>query len=470
MSDESPSDTQATPPSHRGPEHAEPEEFQREVWGTRVGFILAAVGSAVGLGNMWRFPYVTAETGGAAFVVLYIGLVFVVGIPVMLSEFVIGRRTHQSPISALKQAGGPAWAPLGYIFVLAGLLILAYYSVIAGWVARYALTGFFDGFPEVPGDFFNRISTGSTAIWFHLGFMALTIGIVMGGIEKGIERASLTMMPVLFVLLIGLAVWAATLAGSGRGYGFYLAPDLGALFSLDTLAEAAGQTFFSLSLGMGAMLTFASYLSRDESLPREGTVIAFSDFGVAFVAGLLVFPVIFALGLQGDVSDSTVAALFIALPGAFVEMGGLGRVVGFFFFLALFIGAVTSAISLLEVVTSSVIDEWGVQRKHAAVGGGLVIALLGLWPASDLAALDAMDQIAGNVLLVLGGLLLALFVGWRLGDDAIEEAARGAGEGIRPWLGRWLVLLRFVVPALLVLVLYKKIPDAWTAVAALFGG
>lgn len=468
MSDQ-PTNPETASRAHTGTEHAEPTEFTREVWGTRLGFILAAVGSAVGLGNMWRFPYVTAEYGGAAFVVLYILMTVFVGIPVMLAEFTVGRSTRLSPVGALRKAGGRGWSPVGYLFVLTGFLILAYYSVIAGWAIRYALAAAFTGFPADPGAYFSTIQSGIGAIGFHLSFMVVTIAIVMGGIEKGIERASFVMMPALFVIMIGLAVWAATLVGSGGGYDFYLAPSVAPLLSLDTLGAAASQAFFSLSLGMGAMLTFSSYLSRQESLPREGTIIAFTDFGVAFFAGLVVFPVIFALGLQQAVDESTFGALFISLAGAFLDMGLVGRFVGVLFFVALLIGALTSAISLLEVVTSSLIDEWGISRKKAAVGAGALIALVGMWPAMNLGALGAMDAVASSVFLPLGGFALAVLVGW-LVKNPITEVAEGTSPALRPWLTAWLWALRVVAPILLVIVLYTTVPPAWEAVKALFGG
>ncbi|HSO99920.1 MAG TPA: sodium-dependent transporter, partial [Thioalkalivibrio sp.] len=327
-------------------QHGE-DSIQREIWGTRLGFILAAVGSAVGLGNMWRFPYRVSEGGGAAFVVLYLVFTLVIGIPLMLSEFAVGRRTRLSPIGALKKEGGGAWTLVGFLGVLTGFLILAFYSVIAGWVLRYAIEGALWGFNTDPGAHFTQVSSGFAPILYHLAFMGITITIVMGGVEKGIEKASLIMMPALFAIVLGLAVWAFSLPGSSEGYTFYLAPSFTELLNPQTFAEAAGQAFFSLSLGMGAMLTFASYLSRHENLNREAATIAAADFGVAFTAGLVVFPVIAALGLQGQVSASTVGALFIALPGGFVEMGMVGRWVGVAFFLALFVGAVTSAVSLL---------------------------------------------------------------------------------------------------------------------------
>lgn len=469
MSEDPPSGGGNEPSSvaHAGPEHTDAPEFARELWKTRLGFVLAAVGSAVGLGNMWRFPYITSEYGGAAFVVLYILMTLVVGIPVMLAEFTIGRGTGRSSIGALRKVGGRKWVPLSYLFIASGVLILSFYSVIAGWVTRYALVGMFTGFPRDTAAYFDSIASGIPAMGFHLFVMVATIAIVMGGIEKGIERASVVMMPALFMILIGLAIWAATLAGGGAGYAFYLTPSFADLFSPATLAAAASQAAFSLSLGMGAMLTFASYLSRQESLPRESGFIAACDFGVAFIAGLVVFPVIFALGLQGVVGDSTVGALFISLPSAFNEMGGIGRLVGILFFLALLIGAITSAISLLEVVVSAMIDEWRIPRKTAAVGAGTFITVLGLWPAADINALGAIDAVTANIFLPVGALAIAVFVGW-VYKNPLEEVSHGVGAGVRPWLTAWIWLLRVFVPVLLAFILYSSVGTAWEAVRALF--
>lgn len=439
----------------------------RGTWTTRAGFIMAAVGSAVGLGNMWRFPYYTAEHGGAAFVALYILLTFLLGIPLLLAEFTVGRSARLSPVGALRKTGGRFWAPMGFMFVVSGFLILAFYSVIAGWVARYALGIAFSGFPDDPGQHFVEISSGLGAIAFHLLFIAVTIAIVMGGVEKGIERASLIMMPVLLVLVAGLVVWAATLGGSGAGYRFYLDADIREVVSLDTFTAAVSQAAFSLSLGMGAMLTFASYLSRNENLPREGAVIAFSDFAIAFAAGLIVFPVIAALGLQGEVGESTVGALFIALPGAFDSMGSVvGRVVGTVFFITLLIGAVTSAIALLEVVTSTVIDELGWSRRKAAVTMGGMIALAGLWPAMNTQALGAYDEVTGKVLLPLGALGTAVLVGWVM-RNASDELAMGSSERVRGLLTAWLWVLRVGAPVLLALVLWSTVPEAVAVMGAL---
>ncbi|HEX6309107.1 MAG TPA: sodium-dependent transporter [Longimicrobiales bacterium] len=441
----------------------------REMWGSRFGFLMAAIGSAVGLGNMWRFPYSTAEHGGAAFVLLYLMITFLVGIPVMIAEFGIGRTTRLSPIGALRKAGGSAWVPAGYLFVAAGFLILAYYAVIAGWVSRYAIEAILTPWPTDAGAYFTDVSGSFAAILYHLGFMTLTILIVAGGVKSGIERMSSIAMPILAVILVGIAAWATTLTGAEEGYSYYLTPRFEELLSLDTLAAAASQAFFSLSLGMGAMLTFASYLPRASNLPRESTIISLADFSVAFTAGLVVFPVIFALGLQGAVSDSTVGALFIAIPGAFAAMGPVGRIVGILFFVALFIGAITSAIALLEVVVSSVIDEWKFDRRKASIVAGIIIALVGILPASDINILGAMDAIASEVFLPLGGLLISLLVGWGPAGRNIEVYAEGASPAVRAVMSGWLWTLRVAVPPLLVVVLYRTIPAGVAAVRAIGG-
>lgn len=442
----------------------------REAFGTQAGFVLAAVGSAVGLGNMWRFSYQASEGGGAAFVLLYIGMTILLGIPIMLAELSIGRAGRLSPIGALRSLGGKGWSRMGYLFVASGLLILAYYSVIAGWTVRYAIESAVTGFPGSPGDHFGEVASGGSAIGFHLAFMALTIFVVMGGVRGGIERASLILMPALFFIVLGLAVWAMTLEGAGEGYAVYLMPDLNELRNPEIIVSAASQAFFSLSLGMGAMLTFASYLKDDQDLPAEASVIAFADFGVAFVAGLVVFPVIFSLGLQGQVGESTVGALFIALPGAFESMGTVGHVVGVFFFTALAVGALTSAISLLEVVTSTVIDEMGITRKQAALGAGSLIALLGILPATNTDALGLMDKVAGELFLVLGTLGMAVFVGWVIRDRAEEELKKGATVWWATQVPRILTVLRFLVPPVVAVVLYFSLVETVQQVRALFGG
>ena len=438
----------------------------REQWTSRHGFVLAAIGSAVGLGNMWRFSYLAAENGGAAFVILYLLATLIVGLPVLLAELVLGRGSQKSPIQALTHYGGRAWKPLGLVFVSAGFLILSYYAVIAGWALRYGLAAVASGFDPNAAERFGEVASGWDAFGYHVAFMALTVFVVVGGVSRGIERTSMVLMPMLFVLIVGLALYAATLDGAGAGYAYYLGVDFSKILSLDVLKDATGQAFFSLSLGMGAMLTFASYLGRDVNLPRAAAIIAGADIAIAFVAGLVVFPMIFALNLSADVSASSVGALFITLPKAFAEMGSVGRGVGVLFFAALIVGALTSAISLLEVVVSSAIDSFGWSRRPAGILLGIAITALGAPSAWSTDILGAIDQVANNILLLGGGFALSIFVGWVMAGP-IEEASEGAA-GVT-WFGSWRNLLRYAVPIFLFFVLvYDAIPSTLRTIADLF--
>jgi NSS family neurotransmitter:Na+ symporter len=443
---------------------ASPTAAERGQWTSNLGFVLAAVGSAVGLGNMWRFPYQMAEAGGAAFLFLYIFFVIIIGLPVMLAEFSVGRGSRQSPIKALEHFGGKNWRPLGVFFVVSGFVILAYYGVIAGWVVRYTGSYLLGGI-EAPAATFEAYATGPWAVLLQVIFMAITISIVLAGVEGGIERAAIILMPLLFLIVAGLAVYAAFLDGASGGYAYYFQTDFRELLNPAVLSDAAGQAFFSLSLGMGAMLTYSSYLSRDDNLPRESMIIASTDFMVAFVAGLMIFPLIFALGLSGEVGESTVGALFITLPEAFSQMGAAGPFVGFLFFAALLVGALTSAISLLEVVSSTAIDTLGWTRRKAALVAGTAITVVGLPCAMDLRFLEIYDQIAGNVFLAAGALLIATFVGWRMADPIAEIKK---GTNLTSWLPAWYTLIRYVIPILLVLVLADSVRRAYIAIAGLF--
>ena len=438
----------------------------REYFGTRLGFVLAAVGSAVGLGNMWRFPYQAAEGGGAAFVVAYLLMTFLIGVPVMLAEFAIGRRARLSPVGALRRIGGRSWVPLGLLFVVICLLILAYLSVVTGWAARYALDAVLYGFPSDPGARFQAVASGAPAAGFHLASIAATIGIVLFGVRRGIERASLLMMPTLFLLLLGLAIWAATLPDAAAGYRFYLSPSIREVLDPIVLQGAAAQAFYSLSVGMGIMITYASYYSRDENLNREAAVIALSDFSVAFVAGLVVFPIVFALGLSEEVGESTVGTLFISLPGGFLTMGVVGRLVGSVFFLALIVAAITSAVSLLEVVTAVLMDELGLARRGAVLLAGSAAGLIGLAPAFSMPALAIMDRLAAELLTVLGVLGVAIFAGWFM--RAPEDELRvGASPVFRRLIPVAAFLIRYVAPLLVGWIAWVSLKES---LAAWLGG
>ncbi len=442
------------------------ENAGRERFGTRLGFVLAAVGSAVGLGNMWRFPYQASEGGGAAFVVAYVFMVFLIGVPMMLAEFAAGRSSRLSALGAVKRIGGRAWIPLGLLFVTTCVVILAYLSVITGWAMRYALDAALLGFSATPADRYADVSTGGAAIAFHLVSMAITIGIVVFGVRKGIERASVLLMPMLFLLLIGLAIWAATLPNAAAGYRFYLSPSVREVLDPVVLQGAAAQAFYSLSVGMGIMITYSSYLSSEASLGRESAIIAISDFSVAFIAGLVVFPIVFALGLSDEVGESTMGTLFISLPGAFVQMEAVGRLVGTTFFLALVVAAITSAVSLLEVVSAVLIDEAGLSRRTATLAAGGTAAGVGIVPALSLDSLGVMDQLAAELFTVLGVLGMAVLVGWVMKNPG-EELRKGASPRMARLLGGPMFLVRYVAPFLLAWIAWVALRQTLRVV---FGG
>jgi NSS family neurotransmitter:Na+ symporter len=440
----------------------------RDSWATRAGFLLSAIGSAVGLGNMWRFAYKASEGGGAAFVVLYVLIVALVGIPLMTSEFVIGRLAQESPARAVRRLGGKAWGPLGWLFVASGVGILAYYSVIAGWTMRYAFDAVRNAIPSDTSAYFGTVASGWDAVGWHLFFLALTIAVVAGGVKKGLERGNLIMMPLLFLILVGLAVWAATLPNGGPGYGYYLRPQLARVFDIDTLTRAAGQSFFSLSLGMGALMTYASYLRSKENLGREAVIVALSDTGVAFTAGLIVFPVMFSFGLDAQITqigDSTVGALFITLPRGFEQLGRVGDYVDTAFFMMLFFAALTSAISLLEVVVAALVDGLRWPRRRAAIVSGLGIAVLGLPAAFNTTFLGNADTLVGNFLLIVGGFFTAILVGYKLLPQADAELAKGLPSAAAR--RGWAALVRYVAPAILLVVIVFLLKPTWQAVVGL---
>lgn len=435
------------------------------MFGSRLGFVLAAIGSAVGPGNMWRFSYRTAEGGGAAFVLLYLGMTFLIGVPMMMSEFGVGRRAKLSSVGALRTVAGRAWVPLGYLFVLTSLLIVSYVSVITGWSLRYVLDGLTSGFSPTPGPRYQDVATGPAAVAFHVLVMAVTTGIVLMGVKKGIERVAVIFMPILFLILISLAVWAATLDGAGPGYTFYLTPSIDALLDPVVIQGAASQAFFSLSVGMGIMLTYGSYLTGSENLSREAVIISLADFSVAFIAGLVVFPVIFALGLSGEVTESTMGALFISLPGAFVELGTVGRVVGVGFFLALTVASITSTVSLLEVVAAVGIDEFKLPRRTATLIAGALATVVGVSAAASSDALGVLDKVAGEFFVVAGVLGMALVFGWRM-KEPIKELATGAPEFVARLIPGAVFVIRYILPPVLAVMVWIAFGDM---IRTLFG-
>ncbi|WP_339104623.1 sodium-dependent transporter [Haloterrigena salinisoli] len=434
-------------------------DIPREQWATRAGFILAAVGSAVGLGNIWRFPFLTGESGGAVFVAVYLLLVALVGLPVMLVEFVIGRRSERNPIGAFRRLGHPSWKFAGVIGALAGFIILSYYSVVGGWVLQYIVASFTGGYGGDAETFFLQTASGTNAIVYHAIFMALVAGIVSLGVREGLERAAKVMVPSVVILLVGLAAYGATLPNASEGYQFYLNPDVGTFVSdaVSILPAAAGQAFFTLSLGMGVMITYSSYLGEDRNLLSDSLIIVAIDTFIALLAGLVVFPFLASQGVDLETGGGGAGAVFISLAGAFETMPA-GNIVGGIFFIMLAIAALSSAFSILEVVVSFVIDTFGVGRVPATIGLSVVIFLFGIPTALDLNYLDAYDLFANNILLIVGGLVLSIFIGWIYASDALEELGQGRSGG-GPFDTYWITVVRVVVPLVLLYTVYLAIVE-----------
>jgi len=446
---------------------------EREQWGSRIGFVLAAAGSAIGLGNIWRFPFKTGENGGAAFVILYLACILFICLPYLFAELSLGRNSQKNPVGAIKaiKEKGP-WSLVGGLCVLTGVFILSYYGVIAGWAVGYVFKDAIAPATEAGSYFTNFIANPGAVIPLLGLFMLITIGVVVGGVEKGIERWAKVLMPILLVLMLVVIFRSVTLPGAGAGLDFYLKPDFSKIDG-GVIVEALGQAFFSLSLGMGAMITYGSYLPKRENLLISGGYVALFDTGIALLAGLMIFPAVFAMGA---VPDEGPALIFVVLPEVFNAMP-LGGFVGAMFFILLSIAALTSTVSLLEVVVSYFVDETSFSRKKAAwlVGGftfafgvpsalanGAVDSLTDMsWLISnDIVGtnpsfLDLMDFVWGNLSLGMGALLLSIFVGWVWGSEqAVEELQQGAGNTFTGGLvTAWSFFLKFVCPLFIVIIL-----------------
>jgi NSS family neurotransmitter:Na+ symporter len=442
----------------------------RGAWKSRFGFILAAAGSAIGLGNIWRFPYVVGENGGAAFVLVYLGFVFLIGAPVMLAELSLGRHTERNPVGAFSAlAPGTVWKFVGLLGVITGVGILSFYGVIAGWTFGYFVKTVTGGFNEAMSAqqseqvFSDFVSNWRVAVGLLFTFLLLTALIVWRGVSDGIELMSKILMPVLLFLLVILAVRSVTLSGAGDGLRFYLAPDFSKIRP-QTVPTALGQAFFSLSLGMGAMITYGSYIGKRENLVTSAGIVCLFDTTIALLAGLIIFPALFHAGLD---PASGVGLVFQVLPPLFAALPA-GQLFGSAFFLLLTIAALTSTISLLEVPVSYLIDEWKWTRGRAVVvttAGTMLLGLpsalafgaVGLFtqvPGASIDFLTLMSIIFGNYSLSVGSLALAVFVGYRWGvaGASREIEMEGVRFRLRP---AWAFLLRFLCPvAVAVIIVY----------------
>jgi len=437
----------------------------RGAWGSRFGFVLAAAGSAVGLGHIWRFPYVTGENGGAAFVILYIACVFLIGVPILFAELSLGRHSHKNPVGAIKAiAPTGGWKYLGYLGVATGLFILSYYTLIAGWTFGYI----FKTLLQNPLTFDEFSTNAPLNSLLYVVFLLMSIGVVYGGIRGGIERWSKILMPILPVILLFIIIYTLTLEGAMEGVRFYLRPDFSEITG-ETIMIALGQAFFANSLGMGAMITYGSYLDKKENIIAAGTTVVIFGIMISFLAGFAIFPAVFAMGKS---PAEGAALVFVILPEIFEMMPG-GILIGTLFFLLLAIAALTSAISLLEVPVAFLIDERKVRRKVATWLVGGVTLLFGIPSALSFGAsdffthlpfwaghsfFDLMDYIFGSVALPLGGMMFSIFVAWRWGMfGASKEVSLGNDKFIGIQSKVWEIILKYICPIVILLVLLNSI-------------
>ena len=443
-------------------------DTKRSGFGSKLGMVLATAGSAVGLGNVWRFPYVTGQNGGAAFIIIYIVCILLMAIPVMLCEMMIGRHGQSNAARAYgKVSGSKRWRWVGYLGVFTGTLTVGYYSVVSGWTLQYTLSSLLNdlhGTPEYFKDFFNSfIASPTKIVGWTLLLILITHLVIIRGVEGGIEKAAKVMMPVLFVLLVVLVVCSVMLPGAAKGLEFLFRPDFSKVTG-ETFLEAMGQAFFSLSIGMGALCTYASYFQRDTHLVRTTVQIAGIDTGVAIMSGLIIFPAAMSVGIQPDSGPSLV---FVTLPNvieqAFASVPAIGYIVSVAFYLLLFIAALTSNISVHEVGTSFVSEEFHMSRRNAARVVSLICVVVGSLCALSLcgypwlnffgkALFDLCDWMTANVLLTLGGLFTSILVGWVLPRKLIVEEMTNWGTLRSRYLPFFLICVRYVAPICIVLI------------------
>lgn len=466
-------------------------------WSGRWAFILAATGSAVGLGNIWKFPYITGDNGGGAFVLVYLLCILLIGLPIMVAEVMLGRRGRRSPINTMyhlaKEEGRlPTWRLLGWMGVVAGFLILSYYAVVAGWALAYLSRAFGGGFEGITPDqaegmFVGLISDPERLLAWHTIFMVMTMVIVARGVRGGLERAVRFLMPALLVLLLILLGYAMNTGYFAEGMRFMFQPDFHALlyrpdelgimhFTWAPVMVALGHAFFTLSLGMGAIMIYGSYLPKQSSIVKTTGTIALMDTAVALLAGMAIFPIVFANGLEPGQGPGLI---FQTLPLAFGAMPG-GAIFATLFFLLLVFAAWSSAISLIEPLVAWLVERKGLTRTAAAVWSGLGAWLLGLvtifsfniWSSpeyqffvrcadteageecSGMTAFAVLDYLTANIMLPLGGLFIAIFAGWRMHRaSSVDEL--GVGDG---WLYRsWYLLLRYVAPLAVIIIFLNAI-------------
>lgn len=448
---------------------SEVSSLKREVFTSKFGVIAAAAGSAVGLGNIWKFPYITGVYGGAAFLFVYLGFIVLIGLPVMLSEFIIGRKSGSNIFGAYKSlAPNSPWKLVGLLGLAAAGMILAFYGVVAGWSIDYVVKACSGSFMEKnPTElslmFTNFIQAPFTPVIYQLLFMILTMAIVGVGIKDGIEKYAKILMPLLVVLIIVLDIRAITLDGAGEGLKFLFHPDFSKL-TAEGVLSALGHAFFSLSLGMGTLVTYGAYIDSSNNLAKTAVQVTVADTLIAILAGVAIFPAVFAFGIE---PSSGPGLVFITLPNVFQQMPG-GFFFSILFFLLLTVAALTSSISILEVVVAYFKEELKIQRKLATIISTVIISIIGIfcslsmgileeYKLFDLNFFDLLDWVSANMLLPLGGLFISLFVGWYLGKDKVKEELSKGSVVVKYLLSVFIFLIRYVAPVAIAIVFLNGI-------------
>ena len=442
----------------------------------RLGFVLAAAGSAIGLGNIWKFPYMTYENQGGSFVLVYLLAVLLVGLPIFIAEIVIGRTTQKSPVSAFLQLNYRQWSIIGWLGILTGFVILSYYSVVAGWTVRYFLKSISwslagRGSEIATGDQFQRfIANPAAQIGYHGLFMTFSVIVVVFGVKGGIERLTKILMPLLLGILLLLVITSMFSPGFTQAMGFLFKPGR---ISPDSLLEAVGHAFFTLSLGMGAIITYGSYMKKDESIPNSAVMVCLMDTLIALMACIVMFTLIYSTpAAERDQFSASIGVMFTTLPKLFYQLPG-GAFLSPLFYILVAFAALTSTISLLEVVVAFFIDQLNWPRTKATLIMGFTIFMFGILSALSLGAsgrlssirplgsksqgvFDTMDYLASNWFLPVGGMLIAVFTGWILSKNRSRKEIETGHGGFRLF-GFWTFLLRFVAPLAIGWIIYSVI-------------
>ncbi|SHE72667.1 sodium-dependent transporter [Alkalibacter saccharofermentans] len=439
---------------------------QRSEFSSKIGFILAAAGSAVGLGNIWRFPYLAAKYGGGLFVLIYIFFITTFGYAIMTSEIAIGRKTRLSPIGAYESLD-KKYKFLGVIAVLVAALIVPYYSVIGGWIIKYLVVFLTGGYmiASQDGFFIDFITSPLEPVLWQAAFVFIAAAVVLKGIKDGIEKANRILMPVLIILSLGIGVYAMTLPGAVEGLKYYMIPDF-SRFSVEGVLAALGQMFYSLSLAMGIMITYGSYLNKGDDIKKSVKQIEIFDSGVAILAGFMIVPAVFAFsGGSEEALSAGPGLMFITLPKVFESMA-FSSLIGSTFFLMVLFAAITSGISLMEVVVSTICDKYEISRNKSVLLTTLFVIVMGI-PSSlgngiwsgftllDLPILDFFDFVTNAVLMPIGALLMCLFIGYRLKADVIlNEMQLESDMKSRRF---YTFMIKYVAPVFIVAVLLSSV-------------